>query len=1009
MVAALLGLGFGPEAWPASSEPAGAPSAPKESAPWQPLACDAVRNDAGLRDVFFITPQRGWAVGDRGTIWHTCDGGKEWVPQRSRVACRLEAVCFATPDVGWTVGGTSQPYLHTGVGVLLATRDGGQNWTQETRPRLPWLKRAGLFQDRAGWALGGTSGLLPSGVYRTETFGAQWIPVSGPCAGGWTAGDLLGPADGALADANGNLALLRQGRLDPAAAPPIAPRRVTRIRLAPGGKGWSVGEGGLVLRTADGGATWQPPPQPLPEDIARHFDFAAMAVHGSNVWIAGTPGTRIFYSPDDGHSWFAAATGQSLPIWGLCFCDPHHGFAAGSLGTILATTDGGQTWIRQRAGGARAAVLGIFARAADVPFELLARLAGNDGYLTAVEVVCRHEQDAPQDEAVGLADRLAEAVLAVGGSEAHLAWQFPLHPAGLSLGKGETAALWDAVHAGRGMAELEAWLVGRIRMWRPTVIVLGELSAGATRPEVALIQQAVLRAVHQAADPAAYDYQIKHLGFCAWQVQSVFTAVSSSAQATVVIPATQLADRLGSSVGDLAEDARALIADRFQRRPEALAFDLLWEYDSADGKGRELLLGLDERPGAEARRHPLFPDPKTVERVRRLSQKRRTAEILFQRAERDSRLAATLASDAEQLMAGLDIDSAAELLDGLAQRAWQEGRFPLAAEIDELLVRRFPERAFGRAAMLRLITYYGSGEAGLAMRAGQRDTAGQGSNFGPVAPPVDRQWQLQRAASLAGTLEQHHPDLFATPRVSLLVASVQRQLRQRSLADRLLEPLRHRSSQDLWRAWAQGERWLADGRGACPKPVLRCARVSAPPRLDGRLEDEVWQGASAAPLRSPLGEDTSWPAAVRLATDGRFLYWAIHARWAGQSKTDKPLGPRPRDGDLSAYDRVELLLDVDRDLATWFRLTIDSRGWTAEDCGGNAAWDPTWYVAAGRDDDAWIAEAAIPLDQLGNIPAPGAAWAAGIQRIVPGTGFQSWTWPAAVAVCPEGFGYLRFE
>ena len=443
IVPALLGAWLGIESRGGSTEPAGAA---KETAPWHPLACEAVRNDASLRDVFFATPQRGWAVGDLGTIWHTRDGGKQWVLQQSGVNCRLEAVWFFTPDVGWTVGGASQPYLHTGQGVVLTTRDGGDNWKHESRAKLPWLKRAGFFQDRGGWAVGGSSGLFASGVYRAQSFGAQWIPLAGTHAGGWTAGDLLNPTEGALADSNGHLAVLRQGRLESAASPQLGLRRATRVRLTPGGKGWLVGEGGLVLWTADGGATWHEPPQPLPEDIARHFDFAAVAVHGSNVWIAGIPGTRIFYSPDEGRSWFASATGQTLPIWALCFCDARHGFAAGSLGTILATTDGGQRWIRQRAGGTRAAVLGIFARPTDIPFELLARLAGNDGYLTAVEVVCREESDTPRDEVVPLADRTAEAVSGVGGTEANLAWQFPLHPAGLSLGKAETAAQIGRAH-----------------------------------------------------------------------------------------------------------------------------------------------------------------------------------------------------------------------------------------------------------------------------------------------------------------------------------------------------------------------------------------------------------------------------------------------------------------------------------------------------------------------------------------------------------------------------------
>jgi len=121
-------------------------------------------------------------------------------------------------------------------------------------------------------------------------------------------------------------------------------------------------------------------------------------------------------------------------------------------------------------------------------------------------------------------------------------------------------------------------------------------------------------------------------------------------------------------------------------------------------------------------------------------------------------------------------------------------------------------------------------------------------------------------------------------------------------------------------------------------------------------------------------------------------------------------GPRPRDADLASRDRVELYVDLDRDYATYYRLAIDHRGWTAEDCWGDATWNPKWFVAAGSADGSWSAEAAIPLDQLtGEAPQKGAAWAIGIQRIAPGAGFQSWNTPAAVEVVPEGFGYLVFD
>jgi hypothetical protein len=107
---------------------------------------------------------------------------------------------------------------------------------------------------------------------------------------------------------------------------------------------------------------------------------------------------------------------------------------------------------------------------------------------------------------------------------------------------------------------------------------------------------------------------------------------------------------------------------------------------------------------------------------------------------------------------------------------------------------------------------------------------------------------------------------------------------------------------------------------------------------------------------------------------------------------------------------VDVLLDLDRDAATWFRLTVDSRGWTNDACGSDPTWSPQWYVAVQTVDEVWTAEAAIGFDQLTrDYPRSKSTWSVGLQRIVPGTGFQSWTRPAAPTIVPEGFGYLIFD
>ena len=201
-----------------------------------------------------------------------------------------------------------------------------------------------------------------------------------------------------------------------------------------------------------------------------------------------------------------------------------------------------------------------------------------------------------------------------------------------------------------------------------------------------------------------------------------------------------------------------------------------------------------------------------------------------------------------------------------------------------------------------------------------------------------------------------------------------------------------------------------ESAGAAPKNLCRAAACPAKPRLDGKLDDAVWQQAVAVELHSTQHDDGDWPAVALLAHDNEYLYLAVNCRRVGGSPAPATRGPRPRDPDLSASDRVEVYLDVDRDWVTAYRLVVDQRGWAAEDCWGDPTWNPNWFIASDQQGDAWTVEAAIPLSELTSEPPKAkTAWAIGLQRIVPGVGFQSWTTPAAVKVCPEGFGYLLFE
>ena len=1024
-----------------AAAPPQAKSQDADAAAAAPTYARSMQEDAELTDVSFVDPQRGWAVGDRGVIWHTSDGGKHWHWQNSGVDCRLESVQFIDPENGWAAGGTFHPYSQATQGVLLRTRDGGRTWVQDKNLLLPRLLRVQFFNAALGWAIGETSSLFPTGAFVTEDGGRTWTPLGGVFAQGWLAGDLVEPHAGALAGRAGMVAAVRRQGLQEARSPAFGLRALNRMKLAAPASGWLVGDGGLVLSTSDLGMSWQAPAGDPIDAAGRDFDWRGLEARGQRIWIAGSPGTKILHSEDAGQSWQLHSTGQHAPLRAISFVDNLHGWAVGALGTVLATEDGGRTWRRQRAGGTRVALLGIYSEAAAAPLELLVRLAGNEGYLTAVELLNRRDAEPGQERFATAPDRARQALLGVGASAAETAWAFPLRQAGLSLSAEQLVEGWNRANDGAGLERLEAHLVRQIRTWRPDVILTHATSLNGQDPLGHVINQIVLNVVEQAADATRFPEQISQQGLDPWQAKKVFGSLAGGELGSLNITTSQLAPRLASSLADYAIGSRGLIADEFEAPPVTLGFRSYIDRLPSGLGEHDFFSGITLHPGGEARRVLIEQSAPGVDVMKRMAQKQRNMQAILSRAELSRQDQARFLAQIGELTAGLDDSSAAGVIHQLGRQFHRAGRWQLAAETFQSLVDRYPEHPLSQAALVWLVQYWSSGEAArreeLAKNQRAEQAAATASQFnggglappplaqaGPLAPPnhvdlrqatvaaIDLSAEADRpgrAAALGKLLEQRNAAVYAELPVRFALASAWRNQGFGRQSERFYLDLARTRPHDAWWACAAGEQWLAEPQNLPPKAILYAA-TGAKPRLDGKLDDDLWTRGKPVELRSALGDGGDWPAVALVAYDQDYLYLGVHCRRAPGVRYESAGGPRPRDPDLSAQDRVDFLIDLDRDWTTYYRLTIDHRGWTGEACWSDASWNPTWFVAADSSDDGWSAEAAIPAAELtGQAPRPRGVWSLGIQRTVPGAGFQSWTVPAAASPMPEGFGYLIFE
>jgi hypothetical protein len=195
--------------------------------------------------------------------------------------------------------------------------------------------------------------------------------------------------------------------------------------------------------------------------------------------------------------------------------------------------------------------------------------------------------------------------------------------------------------------------------------------------------------------------------------------------------------------------------------------------------------------------------------------------------------------------------------------------------------------------------------------------------------------------------------------------------------------------------------------------TVNCANTATPPILEALISDECWQKA----VEIPLTPETGAPAGdaphafALLAHDSQNLYFAFSVpRAAGVRKDGVMTYGRRHDQDLSAFDRIALCFDIDRDFSTWYTIEIDQRGCVAESCCGDPKWNPKMAIAAEADDDHWRIEGAIHFsDLVARPPKAGEEWGLAILRTVPAVRLESWSHPAASRPRPETFGVLRFQ
>jgi photosystem II stability/assembly factor-like uncharacterized protein len=259
------------------------------------------------------------------------------------------SVTFVDPDHGW-VTGFDPANRQT---LVSSTKDGGATWNV--------VGSAGI--GKAGRIVGPAAFSTPTtGVWcvyndkvlYTTTGGDPWLPstITGMTGQYFTAMSFASPTVGWAVSNGGSILITTDGGASYAVQKEVkyegafldvtCPRKATCYALKDNRR---CG----VWATGDGGLTWVR--QRLPGTSLHPVYFAIDFPTDLTGYAVGSGG-KIAKTTDGGMTWIAQVSGVRTALRAVCFVDTDTGFAVGIKGVILRTQDGGATWVKQLSGTA---------------------------------------------------------------------------------------------------------------------------------------------------------------------------------------------------------------------------------------------------------------------------------------------------------------------------------------------------------------------------------------------------------------------------------------------------------------------------------------------------------------------------------------------------------------------------------------------------------------------------------------------------------------------------------
>jgi photosystem II stability/assembly factor-like uncharacterized protein len=324
-------------------------------------------NALSANDMQFPTDSIGYIVGNIGKVLRTEDAGNTWADiSNASINGSLQSVWFTSPDTGFagrsstfgmyktTNGGLtwsqnfgyyfttcySMHFLNDTLGfagafgnAIFRTTNGGDTWSQQSYPQLSEYIRSFDFADSLrGMAVAGGY------IYKTINGGTTWSSTF--YTGNLRSGALSDDGHTVVTNLTGGIKIGNNyGASFTEANPQAGISTFRRVRLLNNTQGWVGGDEGKILKTSNGGETWQL------QTAAPYYDYIAdMAVLSASKVLVCTEGGQIVSTSNGGTTFTTQTIDANGPIKAIHFPSSTVGYACGNTGKLWKTTNGGTSF-----------------------------------------------------------------------------------------------------------------------------------------------------------------------------------------------------------------------------------------------------------------------------------------------------------------------------------------------------------------------------------------------------------------------------------------------------------------------------------------------------------------------------------------------------------------------------------------------------------------------------------------------------------------------------------------